>query len=119
MCCGGRLLRLAFSHHEDDVANDCVMAKVMSPLMGRCGPLGEELLGKQQLERMLVRKGREMGVGVDRPCASMTPCGFSVCAEPVAVTPLAPDTRTQPGPDPSGQVRRAPLRAVAYEKDML
>lgn len=96
------------------------MAKVMSPLMGRCGPLGgEELLGKQQLERMLVRKGLEMGVGVDRPCASMTPCGFSVCAEPVAVTPLALDTRTQPGPDPSGQVRRAPLRAVAYEKDML
>lgn len=95
------------------------MAKVMSPLMGRCGPLGEELLGKQQLERMLVRKGLEMGVGVDRPCASIVACGFSVCAEPVAVTPLALDTRTQPGPDAPGQARRAPLRAVAYEKDML
>lgn len=83
-------------------------------MMGRCGPLGEELLGKQQLERMLVRKGLEMGVGVDRPCASIVACGFSVCAEPVAL-----DTRTQPGPDAPGQARRAPLRAVAYEKDML
>ena len=81
------------------------MAKVMSPLMCRCGPLGEELLGKQQLERMLVRKGREMGVGVDRPCASMTPCGFSVCAEPVVVTSPAPDKVPQPGPDASGQAR--------------
>ena len=52
-------------------------------------------------------------------CASMTSCGSFVCAEPVAVTPLALDTRTQPGPDAPGQARRAPLRAVAYEKDML